>query len=455
MQDESFWQTETQPVFPILRGRRNADAVVVGGGLSGLHIAFWLCKAGLRVVLLEARTLGCGASGRCGGLVTQSHHRLFTRLETLFPSEVCRAYTQTQQAALQSLRELASEPEMDSGWKDMDAFLVAATQRERPLLQAEHEAMTRAGFSAKLQAPTSCPIPAAMTVQFHGQACLQPDTYLLSLVQKAARIGLLIFENSRVISMESNLVYTPRGSVLAPYIIIATGYPVINTPGWYFMRMYQKSSYLIPIEDDATYDGVYLDMNDRFSLRRHREGTLFHLIDGRVGTRTRENPLHLFASQYADAFEHALPARVYGGFDSYTADGLPYIGTYGKRTPNIFVATGYGHHGILHSVVAAQAISAKILGLPEEGYSIYSGQRGGRVVWQMEAKTTAAWASRYLQGTLRPHAPRCSHMGCKLVYRTGNKSWECPCHGSRFDDIGRVLGAPAVDDTPIRHKRKG
>ena len=455
MQEQPFWQTETQALYPILRGRRNADAVIVGGGFSGLHIAYWLCKAGLRVILLEAGALGSGASGRCAGIVTQTHGTLFSHMERLFPREVGQAYAQTQQAAMQSLRELASQQDMDSGWQDMDAFLVAGDEKESALLREEGAAMARAGFPGTLTQSTQCPLPARLALHVHGQATFHPQSYLLSLAESAARMGLLIFENSRVSSLEANMVYTQRGSVLAPYMVIATGYPLINTPGWYFLRMYQRNSYLLPIDHEDAYDGLYLDMADRFSLRRYREGSLFAMRGERVGTRVREHPLQAFAASYGASFENHLPSVAYGGIDAYTADGLPYIGPYSQKTPNIFVAAGYAHHGVLHSVVAAQAISAKILGLPNDGYSIYSGQRGGKALWRADAKIAAAWAGRYLQGILRLHAPRCSHMGCKLVYRPGTKSWECPCLGSRYDNIGRVLNAPAVYDTPIRHKRKG
>lgn len=455
MQEQPFWHFENQATYPILRGRRNADAVVVGGGLSGIHTALWLCKAGLRVILLEANTLASGASGRSAGLVSQTHGLLYSQMEQLFGYEVSQAYTQTQNAALQSLRDLAAEQGMDSGWRDMDAFVVSTQAEDDALLQKEHQAMNRSGLAATLTQATQCPIPSFSAIQFHGQALIHPYNHLLSVARKAIQLGLSIYENSRVTSLESNLVYTQRGSVLAPYLVIATGYPVINTPGWYFTRLYQRQSHLLPIESDAAYDGMYLDAHGRFAIRRHREGSIFHQIDGRVGTRIREQPLARFAQEYGPAFGHATPTDAYGGIDTYSADGLPYIGPYSKKTPNIFVATGYAHHGIVHSMLAAQIISAKILGLPGDGYPIYSGQRNSPAIHRAELKAGSSLAWRYLQSLARIHAPRCSHMGCKLVYRSKTKSWECPCHGSRFDDIGRVISAPAVFDAPVKHKRKG
>lgn len=455
MQEQPFWSLENQAAYPILRGRRNADAVVIGGGLSGLHIAYWLIKAGLRVILLEAETLGCGASGRAAGLVTQTYGLLYSRMERIFGAEVSAAYAQTQNAAMHSLRDLASERDMDSQWRDMNAYLVAGAAKDSALLEQEHAAMARAGFTASLTQATQCPLPSTMAIQFHGQATLQPYQHLHSVASKATSMGLHIFEHSRVTSLETNMAYTQRGSVLAPYLIIATGYPVINTPGFYFTRLYQRQSYLLPMEKGPAFDGVYLDAHGRYSIRRHREGVLFHQIDDRVGTHVRESPAARFEQNYAASFDHNSPTGTYGGIDTYSADGLPYIGSYSRKTPNIFVATGYGHSGIVNSVLAAQAISAKILGLPSEGYPIYSGQRKGPGVLRAEFQTTASISARYLKGVFQTNAPRCSHMGCKLAYNSRTQSWECPCHGSRFDDIGRVQNAPAVHDAAVRHKRRG
>ena len=454
MQQKPFWIQSEQPIFPMLRGRRNADAVVIGGGLSGLTTALWLCKSGLRVALLEARTLGSGASARCGGMVSLTSGLLYDRLEQKMGQAVVNAYAQTQQSALQALRELAREQGAASDWRDIDAWLVAEGQKDGNALEREAEAMRRAGVSAALVQPTHCPLPASQAILLKDMATLQPVRYLRHVARQAEALGLQIFEQSRVTALETNLAYTERGSVLAPYLVVATGYPVVNTPGWYFMRLTQRQSYLMPLEANATFDGMYLDAHERYALRKLREGMLFQLNDGRVGAPGRMEPEERFLSGYAPYLEGAAPSRIYGGIDTYSADGLPYIGAYSKKTPNLFVASGYGGRGLIGSMVAAQAISAKILGLPGEGYAVYSGQRHGGV-FSDDAKISVSIAGKYLKGMLRVHAPRCPHMGCKLVYRPKTRIWECPCHGSRFDDIGHVLNAPAIHDAPVRHRKKG
>ena len=144
--------------------------------------------------------------------------------------------------------------------------------------------------------------------------------------------------------------------------------------------------------------------------------------------------------------EHAF------GYNAVTADGLPYIGPYGRRTPNLFVAAAYGGQGILGSITAAQVISARILGLRCEGDFIFSGQRNAAVSRMDELKTCFSIGVHYASGSFRTRAPRCPHMGCRMKFNPSTRLWECPCHGSRFDGIGHWRNGPAVHDAIIRRK---
>lgn len=453
MRQTPFWIQGEQRVHPILRGRRSADAVVVGGGFTGLTTALWLCKAGLRVVLLEADTLGSGASGACAGIVSLSDGLLYDRLERGLGQEVAAAYAQTQLNAFQSLKDMAREPDAQSGWRDEDVYLVASGRDEAALVR-EAEAMRRAGVAAEAVKPTQSPMPAECALRLQGMATLQPAKHLRHLVRQAEALELEIFEHSRVVALETNLASTERGSVLAPYVVIATGYPIVNTPGWYFLRLIQKRSYLVPLEGSAQFDGAYMDARGAYSLRRLKDGMLLQMNGSRLGDGAYD-PAQRFTTDYAPFLGAHDAEQFYAGAECYSADGLPYVGAYSKKTPNLFIGTGYGGRGLLGGMVTAQAVSAKILGLPYDGYSVYSGQRKGGVIRSDECKTAAGIGGRYLKGAFRFGSPRCPHMGCRLVYRPKARIWECPCHGSCFDDIGNVLNAPAVHDAVIQRRRRG
>ncbi|MDD3410193.1 MAG: FAD-dependent oxidoreductase [Eubacteriales bacterium] len=435
--------------YPALRGRRNADAVVVGGGFSGLHIALWLCRAGLKVTLLEADALGCGASSRCAGLATVT---CASRFATAARNGCAGQYAACQQAALNSLRELCAEPGMRSGWRDADAFLVATNRRDVRKLEREARAMAEAGFPAHVTEATQCPLPARKALMLRAQGVLQPRRHLRSVAEKASSLGVKIFEGSRVTALESGAAHTERGSVMAPYLIVATGFPLLNTPGWYFTRLSQRRGTLLALEKVDPFEGVYLDVSGRFTVRPSGGGAYFWQRGARAGKRERADALDRFGADYGACFPRVEITLLREGYEVETADGLPFIGAYSARTPNLFLATGYGGCGLTGSVAAAQAISASILGLPQTGYECYA-RRCSPMSLLAGARVLGRQTLGFLGGEARFKAPRCPHMGCKLVYRRDTHTWECPCHGSRFDDIGRVLAAPAAENAeiPRRH----
>lgn len=436
-----------QAEHPILRGRRSADAVVIGGGLTGVTTALWLCKAGLRVALVEAETLGSGATARCAGLASAVGKPVFARLERTRGAAVAAAYASTQLAALRAVRDLACEQGGASGWQDIDVQITATNEREEAQLVGEFEAMQRAGVPAALTRSSQCPFTLVQAIECKDMGVLHVREHLQSMAEQAAKLGLKIFEHSRVTALETNIVYTQRGSVLAPYIVVATGYPIVNTPGWYFLKLRQRQNWLMPLSGNIKCEGAYLDFAGRYTLYTERENAVFQLMGGDVGENF--DPRAVFARRYAPWLEGVETREILSGSEVYGGDGLAFIGPYSARTPNLFVATGYDGRGIVGSMVAAQAISARVLGLSNADYEIYGRERG------MDTRTALSIAGSYAMSFLKhPTAPYCPHMGCKLVYNAAQRLWECPCHGARFDDIGHVLSAPAVNDAQIRHKRR-
>lgn len=403
--------------YPVLRGRIEADAAVIGGGLSGLTCAVWLSRAGLKVVLLEAETLGFGASTHCLGMVSLTNRTLFHQLEKRAGVQTTQRYAQTMLRALQSVRQLAQAGQC--GWQEVSACLVQSCGDQ--MLAAEAEAMKRAGIGVKMQRAENDTV-----LEIPHMGLLDCAKYLQYLAVNASWTGVRIFEGSRVTAFETNEAHTAGGVVSAPYIIVATGYPVINVPGWYFLKLRQQEGKIHSVQQPSNAAGMWFDVDGRYAIRAHADGACM--------------------LNWSGGMEKAETC----GWECFTTDGLPYIGAYSSKTPNLFVATGYEGKGILGSMIAAHAISAQILGLPAHGYEIYSPQR------RMSSLSVSLRIGRqYVKGMLaRPSAPRCPHMGCRLMHNPRTRMWECPCHGSRFDDIGHVLSAPAVRDAVLQERRQ-
>ena len=437
MQPKSFWGAEQDA--PMLRGRIAADIAIAGGGLSGLTCALWFSRAGLRVTLVEANELCSGSSAYCAGIVSLANGMFYTNIEKQWGIDAARCCAETLQSAMRAVEETARCGNIKH------TILSSCLIGKQELLHSEAEAMKRAGVSAQLVPLNKRGCISETVLMMEKAAVLHTGEYLSFLIHAAREAGVKLYAHSRVRALDVQEIHTEYGSVQAPYIVIATGYPILNIPGWYFTRMQQYHCSMAALNTQDPTEQIYQSIEGKWRLRPFGKGALLAWQENLAGCREEESA---YPKEIAKL---SLPCATHSfrGLECYTADGLPFIGTYGRRTPNLFVAAGYGGMGLLGSMMAAQAISAQILGLPSRGYEIYSGQRRLK-----NFHTPLAIGGRYATGILtRPSAPRCPHMGCKLVYNSVSKLWECPCHGSRFDDIGHVLNAPAVHDAVFKNRR--
>lgn len=250
-------------------------------------------------------------------------------------------------------------------------------------------------------------------------------------------------------------VATDTGSVRASFIIHATHFPVLSFPGWYFLRLVQRRSYAAALSGAPDFQGMYLQAEpEGFALRRHGGMTLLKCFDYPCGRETRMDHGTLIKSAAALLFPEAEMTAIWHGQDAFSADGLPCAGPFSSRTPTHFIAAGFGGFGITGSMAAAQAISARIMGAFPSELSVYDPSRSIRHSVFPVLKAAGKQTATRLLGLSRRHAPRCPHMGCKLRFVPSTASWDCPCHGSRFDSIGRIKNSPAVRPAHIRNKNR-
>lgn len=425
---DSLWADTALPTFPPLEQDTQTDVLIIGGGLAGILCAYTLTQAGADCLLIEADTICGGVTRNTTAKITSQHGLLYGKLERQFGPEAARLYWKANEAALRRYRQLAKAFPCD--FAEKPSYVYALDRPEA--LQAELAALERLGIPAAFADHVPLPFPTAGAIRFEGQGQFHP----LKLAAGVAR-DLPIREHTAARAFEKNTVVTDHGRVRAKHIIVATHFPLLNKHGGYFLKLYQHRSYVLALEGAMDVRGMYLDAAENgISLRNYGPWLLL----GGGGHRTGKPgggwaALEDFARKY---FPNAGETCRWATQDCMTLDGVPYIGQYGRHTPGLYVATGFNKWGMTGSMVAAMVLSDLVQGKQNPYAAVFS---PARTVLrpQLLANLTEATAS-----LLTVSKPRCPHMGCALKWNPRERTWDCPCHGSRFTEEGELLDNPAT-----------
>ena len=427
---DSIWQSDAElPRFPALEEDIQTEVMVIGGGLAGLLCAWRLRAAGVDCVLMEKDRIMGGVSGRTTAKLTSQHGLIYGKLLKTFGAEKARLYWQANERALSEYRRLAQQADFDYVPEANCIYSTGTLEA----LEAEMDACERLGLPALWRQDLPLPFPVTGAVYFPDQARFHP----LKLAAHIAK-DLRVYENTKALEFLGNRVRTPKATVTAEKIIVATHFPMLNKHGSYFLKLYQQRSYVIALENATPVEGMYLDCRENgLSLRQAGPWLLLGGGGHRTGKKGAgwKQP-ELAAQQY---FPQARTVARWATQDCMTLDAMPYIGRYSKGTPNLYVATGFGKWGMSTAMVAASVLSDLVRDRDNPYAPLFSPSRS---ILHRQLLCNAAESTVNL---LRPTRPRCPHLGCALKWNAGEHSWDCPCHGSRFGKNGKLLNGPATD----------
>ena len=474
---DSIWADGvTLPHFPSLQRDLQADVAVIGGGLAGLLTAYFLQKRGLHAVVLEAAEIASGQSSRTTAKITSQHGLIYSRLYDNFNERTMRGYAAAHENAIRAYAALIEDEQIDCDFQRRPAYLY--TTKAPEILKREQKLAVICGIRAAFYTESELPFPVAGTLRYENQACFHPRKFLGALAEK-----LEVYEHTRVLTVEKNSLAAEGAHVQANDIVFACHYPFVNMPGFYFARMHQERSYVLALEQAASLHGMYYGIDpDGYSFRPAGR----YLFIGGGNHRAGENDAGGAYQELRAAAERFFPgatvARQWSAQDCMTPDGIPYIGRFAASTPHWYVATGFGKWGMTSSMAAAQLLSDLICDGKSTYATIFDPSRfaiteSARAVaaemahavrglakgaFHIPRKTLdalpmghggviefegqKAGVYRDEQGEIYVVSVRCPHLGCELAWNPDEKSWDCPCHGSRFDYRGNLLDNPAQTD---------
>jgi glycine/D-amino acid oxidase-like deaminating enzyme len=485
----SLWEDAPRPAFPDpLPPGGHVEAVVVGGGLTGLTTALLLARAGVGVSVLEARSIGSGTTGSSSAKVSLLQGTKLSRISARHPLRVVRAYVEANREGQAWLREFCEEHRVPYAARPAGTY--AATSTELAAVHREHDAMTRMGLPVRWSDALDVPFEMHGAVVLDDQVQLDPMDVVHALAEQVRAHGGTLHEGHRVRTVERTatevVARLAGGSVLtADRLVIATGAPSLS--GWIeAAKLSASRSYVIALEGAGPVPGMFISAGQPVRSVRTTtpaSGPEQLLVGGSghpVGrTRSEAGHLDVLRRWAGEHFPSGVETHAWSAQDYGTPDELPMFGLVPATSGRVHLASGYDKWGMTNAVAAARAISAEILGKPvswSEGLgrrpmgarTVASLARQGLVAGAVEARalveaeirpvpedlpegTGVVGRSGLLPTAVSHHDGRdcalsavCTHMGGILKWNDQEKSWDCPLHGSRFTADGEVIEGPAT-----------
>jgi glycine/D-amino acid oxidase-like deaminating enzyme/nitrite reductase/ring-hydroxylating ferredoxin subunit len=489
-----YWLDNIQfPNYPPLKGDVKTEIVVIGGGIAGIMTAHFLKMAGQKFILIEKDKILHGVTGHTTAKLTSQHNLIYDYLINNFGKENAGLYAEANQTAIEKVATLIDERKIDCDFQRRNAYTFALTPEEKEMVQKETEVAKSLGLPASFIGKTDLPFETLGAVCFENQAIFHPVKFLLALAETLTGEGGQIFENTRALSIgegSPNKINTDRGQITAKGVIVATNFPIYDKCS-FFARMWPRRSYALAARlKGKPPQGYYISTSENYrSVRPHFPDDNVVLINGNPHkTGQAKDTVQKYHEMVNYAQRHFNIKSIswhWSTQDNFPNDRIPYIGRASLNSKNIWVATGFKGWGMSHGIVSGILLSDLVLGknnpykelfdpcrttiktsarefvkqnvnvaqkyisghLSEnESRNLKDIKNGEGKIMEIKGNKIAAYKDN--QGKLHTLSPVCQHLGCIVAWNNAEKSWDCPCHGSRYTAEGKVIHSPTTKDLP-------
>jgi len=491
-----YWLTSaSSPQFPGLRASTTADVVIVGGGITGLTTAYLLAKRGVRVVVLERHRCASGETGRTSAHLTMVTDARLSELVKRLGRDHAQAVWDSGLAAIAQIDTIVREREIDAEFAWVDGYLHAPSQKDvhdDSLDVTADAALARElGFDA--ESMPAVPVMDRPGIRFEHQARIHPLKYVAGLADAITALGGHIYEQSDVqgFSEEPRSVTANGHTVSCDTVVLATHQPLGGFRSAASAMLFQTklalyTSYVVAgrVPHGRVPDALWWDTGNPYRyLRVAPQGDHDLLIFGGEDHKTgqhddTEQCYRRLEARLVTIVPEVELAHRWSGQVIETPDGLPYIG---RTAEHEYSATGFSGNGLTGGTLSGLMIADAILGQPNPWTELFDPDRTAlaRGAWTylkenadypyyrirdrfagvatrslravkrgeggiVERHGAQVAVSRDAAGALTLHAAACTHMGCLVAWNQAERTWDCPCHGSRFATDGRVISGPAT-----------
>lgn len=492
----SYWidSTLNEGNFGSLEKDLSCDVCVIGAGLFGLTTAYYLAKKGLKIIVLDKSSIGTKVSGHTTAKITSQHGLIYDYLINSFGINIAKKYLNANEEAIKNIKYIIDNENIECDFKQQSNFVYATKDDDVRKIEKEFSALKSLNYNAQLVNQTQLPFQIEKAIMFPNQAKFHPRKYMLGLCDCILKSSGQIFTDTIVYDVKKEnefyTTYTKNNEIKSKYVVLASHYPIINFPGFYFTKMYQETSYIIGVDTKSKlFDGMYISASSpTYSYRTASFKDKEILLIGGANHKTGEENVSLHSTyetlekKAKELYTNSEILYKWNTRDCITLDKVPYIGEFSNLMPNMYIGTGFNKWGMTSSNVAASIISDKILGIENKFEEAFTSTRLKPLKnrWEMtnmlkqtasslvidKFKIPSETLDTIKKGTgcvieiegnkvgiykdtddkIYAIKPMCSHLGCLLSWNSIDKTWDCPCHGSRFDYKGKNIYDPAIKD---------
>lgn len=431
--DKSIWnEIEKTNNFEKLQKDINCDVLVIGGGMAGVLTAYYLQKEGRQVVLVEANTVGSGMTANTTAVITAQHDTPYYQLLNMHGEKRTKDYLNANLEAVKEFDLLIKEENIDCDFEVVPSYMYS---REY-ILDDEVATLKKLGYNAELVFDTHLPYAVKSAVKFDNMAQFHPLKFLYALADK-----LTIYENTFIKRIDGHTAYTEEYKITFDKAVVASHFPFMDSHGWFFVKMHQRRSYVMALTGVESMPASYIDDKDEgFYFRSYKDTLLIGKGEHRTGMKTTAlEELKEFKQKF---YPNSEIKCVWANQDCVTLDDMPYIGKYGSMS-DVYVTTGFNLWGMTGSMVGAKILCDTICGRENKYAKTFATKR------RILRVQLFANIGMVLLNMIYPSVKRCPHLGCALHYNKREHSWDCSCHGSRFDENGKLINNPATKDKKL------
>lgn len=493
----SFWisSARNSKKYNKVENDLSCEVCIIGAGMCGLSIGYYLSKSGINTVIVDKDEIGQKTSGHTTAKITLGHNLFYNYLINSFGVNYAKKYFNSNKEAINNIKKIIDNENIDCNFKWQSNYVYALNNDDLQKIYNEIKAINTlekdyASFTKKIELP----IETLGALKLDNQAQFHPIQYMLGLSDSIINYGGKIYTNSLVTDVEKTdfgyAVISNGKKIKCKYVVLASHYPFINFPGFHFLKMYQSTSYALAVDTGTElFDGMYINPSEpTFSFRtaKYGDNNLLIIAGGDHKTGFAPDNINNGYKPLEDMVYKLYPnSKIlykWNTRDCISLDKIPYIGKFSNIMPNMYLATGFKKWGMTLSNVAANIICDDILGIDNKYSEIYNSTRFKPLknkdeLKNMISQTYKSFVSNRIKipkeslsaikndnggiikidgnsvgiykdkvGNIFAVNPTCTHLGCLLTWNNIDKTWDCPCHGSRFDFNGKNIYDPAFKD---------